>query len=166
MYKCVTTQVDSSLTDLYTGFWSPSHVDLCCFKVSVFVPLKWRHQMLSCFGFSTYRHISCMCSPLVIWPKSSVFFYPVFRLQIHCRSHQLLLNNQYNLEMWLSRNWKCNALRKNGESRNWKVSGCKLQWKMFILKNNNFKVKCLVLVSKQCYKGKIMFIDNKYLRFI
>jgi hypothetical protein len=34
MYKCVTTQVDSSLTDLYTGSWSTSHIDLCHFKVS------------------------------------------------------------------------------------------------------------------------------------
>jgi hypothetical protein len=62
----------SSLTDLYTGFWwSPSHVDLCSFKVSVLVPLEWRHQMLSCFGFPTYPHTSRMCSPLVMWPKSN-----------------------------------------------------------------------------------------------
>jgi hypothetical protein len=52
MYKWVTTQVDSSLTDLYTGSWSPSRVDLCCFKVSVFISVEWGHQMLSCFGFS------------------------------------------------------------------------------------------------------------------
>jgi hypothetical protein len=71
MYKCVTTQVDSSLTDLYTGSWSPSHVDLCCFKGSVLVPLEWRHQTLSYFGFSTYSHISHMCSPIVMWPKSN-----------------------------------------------------------------------------------------------
>jgi hypothetical protein len=71
MYKCVTTQVDSSLTDVYTGSWSPSHVDLCCFKVSILVPLEWGHQTLSCFGFSTYFHISHMCSPLVMWPKSN-----------------------------------------------------------------------------------------------
>jgi hypothetical protein len=63
MYKCVTTQVNSSLTDLYTGSWSPPHVDLCHFKVSVLVPLQWGHQMLSCFGFSTFSHISRMCSP-------------------------------------------------------------------------------------------------------
>jgi hypothetical protein len=35
MYKCITTQIDSSLTDFYTGSSSPSHVDLCCFKVSI-----------------------------------------------------------------------------------------------------------------------------------
>jgi hypothetical protein len=34
MYKCVTTQVDLSLTDLYTGSWPPSHIDLCHFKIS------------------------------------------------------------------------------------------------------------------------------------
>jgi hypothetical protein len=58
MYKCVTTKVDSSLTDLYTGSWSPSHVDFCHFKVSVLVSLEWGHQTLSCFGFSTYSYIS------------------------------------------------------------------------------------------------------------
>jgi hypothetical protein len=41
MYKCVTTQVDSSLTDLYTGSWSHSRVDCSHFKVSVLVPLEW-----------------------------------------------------------------------------------------------------------------------------
>jgi hypothetical protein len=41
VYTCVTTQVDSSLTDLYTGYWSPSHDNLCCFKVSVLVPLNF-----------------------------------------------------------------------------------------------------------------------------
>jgi hypothetical protein len=56
MYKCVTTQVDSSLTDLCTGSWSPSHVNLYCFKVSVLVPLEWEHQTLSYFGFLTYPH--------------------------------------------------------------------------------------------------------------
>jgi hypothetical protein len=38
MYKCVTSQVDSPLTDLFTSSWSPSHIDLCHFKVSVLVP--------------------------------------------------------------------------------------------------------------------------------
>jgi hypothetical protein len=56
VYTCVTTQVDSSLTDLYTGSWSPSQVNFCHFKVSVLVPLEWGHQMLSCFGFSTYSY--------------------------------------------------------------------------------------------------------------
>jgi hypothetical protein len=46
------TQVDSSLTDLYTGSWSLFHVDLCWFKLSVLIPLEWGHQMPSCFGFS------------------------------------------------------------------------------------------------------------------
>jgi hypothetical protein len=66
MYTCVTTQVDSSLTDLYTSSWSPSCVNLCRFKVSVLVPLEWGHQTLSCFGFSTYSYISCMCSPFLV----------------------------------------------------------------------------------------------------
>jgi hypothetical protein len=66
MYKCVTTQVDSSLTDLYTGSWSPSLVDLCSFKVYVLVPLEWGHQILSCFGFSIQPHTSRICSPRVM----------------------------------------------------------------------------------------------------
>jgi hypothetical protein len=69
MHRCVTTQIDSSLPDLFTSSWSPSHTDLCRFKVSVSIPLQWGHQTLSCFGFPTYPHSSCMCSPLVMWPK-------------------------------------------------------------------------------------------------
>jgi hypothetical protein len=71
MYKCVSTQIDSSLTDLYPVSWSPSHVDLCRFKVFVLVPLEWGLQTLSCFGFSTYSYISRMCSPLVMWSMSN-----------------------------------------------------------------------------------------------
>jgi hypothetical protein len=71
MYTCVMTNVDSSLTDLYTGYWSPSHDNLYCFKVSVLVPLEWGHQMLSRFVFSTYSYISCMCPPLVMWSNSN-----------------------------------------------------------------------------------------------
>jgi hypothetical protein len=69
-YKCVTTQVDSSLPDLFTSSQSPSHIDLCCVKVSVLVPLQWAHQTLSCFWFPKNPHISRMCSPLVMWSKS------------------------------------------------------------------------------------------------
>jgi hypothetical protein len=70
MYKCVTTQVDSSLPDLFTSSSSPSHIDLCNFKVSVLVPLQWGHEILSCFQFSTYPHNSHMCTPFSIWAKS------------------------------------------------------------------------------------------------
>jgi hypothetical protein len=71
VYTSVMTHVDSSLTDLYTGYWSPSHDNLCHFRVSVLVPLECGHQTLSCFGFSTYSYISHMCSPLVMWSKSN-----------------------------------------------------------------------------------------------
>jgi hypothetical protein len=71
MYPCVTDHIDSTLTDLYIGSWSPSHDNFCHFKVSVLVPLEWGHQTLSCFGFSTYSYISRMCSPLVMWSKSN-----------------------------------------------------------------------------------------------
>jgi hypothetical protein len=70
MYKCVTPQADSSLPDLFTSSWSPSHIDLCCLKVSLLVPLQWGHQTLYCFGFPTYPHTSHMWSPISMWPKS------------------------------------------------------------------------------------------------
>jgi hypothetical protein len=70
MYKCVTTHVHSSLTDLFTGSWSPSDVDLCRFKVSVLVPLELGHQILSCLGFRLSL-FSCMCSPFLKSPKSN-----------------------------------------------------------------------------------------------
>jgi hypothetical protein len=69
MYTCVMTHVDSSLTDLYTGYWSPSHDNLCHFKVSVLVSLEWGHQTLSCFWFLTYPHTSRVCSCFIMWPK-------------------------------------------------------------------------------------------------
>jgi hypothetical protein len=65
------TYVDSSLTDLYTGSWSPSHDNLCRFKVSVLAPLEWGHQTHSCFVFSAYSYISRVCSPFVMWSKSN-----------------------------------------------------------------------------------------------
>jgi hypothetical protein len=67
----VMTHVDSLLTDLYPGYWSPSHDNLCCFKVSILVPLEWGHQTLSCFGFSAYFYITQICSPLIMWSKSN-----------------------------------------------------------------------------------------------
>jgi hypothetical protein len=71
MHKCVTTQIDSSLPDLFTSSWSPSHIDLCRLKVSVLAPLQWGHQTFSCFGFPTYPRSSRMCSPLVRWLNSN-----------------------------------------------------------------------------------------------
>jgi hypothetical protein len=71
VYTCVITHVDSSLSDLYPGSWSPSHVNLCHFKVSVLIPLEWGHQTLSCFTFSTYSSISHKCTLLVMWSKSN-----------------------------------------------------------------------------------------------
>jgi hypothetical protein len=65
------THVDSSLTDLYPGYWSPSYDNLCCFKVSVLASLEWGHQTFSCFGFYTYFYITHMCSPLIMWSQSN-----------------------------------------------------------------------------------------------
>jgi hypothetical protein len=64
------TWIHSPLPDLFTTSRSPSHIDLCHFKVTVLAPLQWGHQTLSSFGFPTYPHSSLMCSPLSAWPKS------------------------------------------------------------------------------------------------
>jgi hypothetical protein len=71
MHKCITTRIDSSLSDPFTASWSPSHIDFCHFKVTVLAPLQWGHQTLSSFGFPTYPHSSCMCSPPSMWPNSN-----------------------------------------------------------------------------------------------
>jgi hypothetical protein len=92
MYKCVITHVDSSLTDPYTGFWSPSSTVLCHFKVSVLVPLEWGHQtffMFWVFYLSTYLpyvlshcHVNqvhqhcyiCLRPKVYIWGKTYDFW--------------------------------------------------------------------------------------------
>jgi hypothetical protein len=66
MHKYNTTQIDSSLPDLFTTSWTPSHIDLCHFKFTVLAPLQWGHQTLSSFGFPTCPHSSQMCSPLSV----------------------------------------------------------------------------------------------------
>jgi hypothetical protein len=71
MHKCITTQIDSSLSDLFATSQSPSHIDIGCFKITVLVSLQWGHQTLSSFGFFTYPHSSRMCSPFSVWPKSN-----------------------------------------------------------------------------------------------
>jgi hypothetical protein len=71
MHKCITTRIDSSLTDLFTTSCSPSHYDLCHFKLIVLCPLQWEHQIFSSFGFPTYPHSSRMCSPLSVWTYSN-----------------------------------------------------------------------------------------------
>jgi hypothetical protein len=71
MHKCITTWIDSSLPDLFTTSQSPSHIDLCCFKVTVLAPLQWGHQTPSSFGLPTCLNSSHMCSLLSVWPKSN-----------------------------------------------------------------------------------------------
>jgi hypothetical protein len=73
MHKCITTWIDSSLPELFTTSWLPSHIDLCCFKVTVLTPLQWRHRTLSSFGFPTYPHSSRMCSPLSVSNNIAAF---------------------------------------------------------------------------------------------
>jgi hypothetical protein len=62
---CVMTHVDSSLTDLYPGYWSPSHDNLCCFKVSVLSPPEWGHKCFHVLGF-----LPISISPICALPLS------------------------------------------------------------------------------------------------
>jgi hypothetical protein len=67
-----TSVLQPKLTHLYlTISIVPDPLPILIFKVSVLVPVQWGHQTLSCFGFPTYPHTSCMCSPLSMWPKSN-----------------------------------------------------------------------------------------------
>jgi hypothetical protein len=75
MHKCFTTRIDSSLTDLYTGSWPPSRVDLCPFKVSVLVPLEWGDQTLTCFGFLPISIPPVCALPLSCDPNPTTLVY-------------------------------------------------------------------------------------------
>jgi hypothetical protein len=75
IYKCVTTQVHSSLLDLYTGSWSSSHVDLCNFKISVLVPLEWRHQTPSVLGLLPIPIPPICALPLSCNPSPKILPY-------------------------------------------------------------------------------------------
>jgi hypothetical protein len=68
---CITTQIDTSLPNLFTTYQLPSHSDLCHFKVDILAPLQWGHQTLSNFWFPIFPYSSCMCSPLSMCPMSN-----------------------------------------------------------------------------------------------
>jgi hypothetical protein len=59
MYKCV----DSSLTDLFISSWYPSHIDLCCIKVSVLVPLWWASNTIMFWVSYLSPYLSYVLSP-------------------------------------------------------------------------------------------------------
>jgi hypothetical protein len=61
----------SSLPDLLITSRSPSHSGLCHFKITLFTPLQWAHQILSSFGFPNFPYSSCKHSPLSVWPMSN-----------------------------------------------------------------------------------------------
>jgi hypothetical protein len=52
MHMCIST-IGSSLPDLFTTCWSPSHSGLSQFKITIFAPLQWAHQPHSSFRFSS-----------------------------------------------------------------------------------------------------------------
>jgi hypothetical protein len=51
MHLCVATHTGSSLPDLFTTSWSPSHSGLCQVKITIFALLQWAHQPHSSFRF-------------------------------------------------------------------------------------------------------------------
>jgi hypothetical protein len=51
LHMCITTHIGSSLPDLFTTFWSPSHSGLCQFKSTIFAPLQWAQWPHSGFRF-------------------------------------------------------------------------------------------------------------------
>jgi hypothetical protein len=57
MHMCITTQIGSSLPDLFTASWSPFHSGLCHFKITEFVTV---HQPHSSVRFpSPYLFLPC-----------------------------------------------------------------------------------------------------------
>jgi hypothetical protein len=70
-----TSVLQPKLIHLYLTFsLLPGHLPILtsrCFKFSVLAALQWGHQTLPSFGFPTYPHTSCMCSPLSVQPKSN-----------------------------------------------------------------------------------------------
>jgi hypothetical protein len=155
MYKCVTTQVDSSLSDLFTSSRSPSHIDLCYFKVSVLVPLQWGHQTLSCFGFPTCPHTSHMCSPFSMWTKS--YSIAIFSLDLKSANPFIKYMN------------KCQHIRVNWEPFNC-ILILDLYLKKMTLKScfplfqifDSLPTYTLVLIEKLYLPGMLKFYFIKY----
>jgi hypothetical protein len=74
MHKCITTVMDSSLSDLFTTSQSPSHIELCRFKVTVLAPLQWGHQTLSSSGFLLPIPNPPICAlPFACDPSPTIF---------------------------------------------------------------------------------------------
>jgi hypothetical protein len=51
MHLCIATHIGSSLPDLFTTFWSPSHSGLCQLKITLFAPQQGARQPHSSFRF-------------------------------------------------------------------------------------------------------------------
>jgi hypothetical protein len=73
-----TCVLQPKLVHLYqTSSLLPGHLRIvtsCQFKITLFTPLQWAHQTLSCFEFPTIPYSSCMCSPLSVWPMSNYIY--------------------------------------------------------------------------------------------
>jgi hypothetical protein len=88
---CITIQIDFSVPNLFT-IWSPSHIDLCHFKVTILAPLQWGHQTLLSFGFPIFPYSSCMCSPLSMWPMSNNITAFVLDLKSTCEGEHMIFD--------------------------------------------------------------------------
>jgi hypothetical protein len=70
-YTCVLQLKLAYLPDPFTTSQSPSHSDLCRFKVTILATLQWAYQTLSSFWFPIFHYSSCVCSPFSMWPVSN-----------------------------------------------------------------------------------------------
>jgi hypothetical protein len=55
MHKCITTQIDSPLPDLFTTSQSPSYSDLCHFKVAGFIDTAALLVVINLSGVKNYH---------------------------------------------------------------------------------------------------------------
>jgi hypothetical protein len=134
MYKCVTTQADSSLTDLYSGSWSPSRVDLCCLKVSVLVLVEWGHQTKrKHFNTCIYLYL-CLCIYILLFKHSCVILLP-----------SLLLRYQFmttKCDLW---NSSYMFFQSHSSTLQGSAASCDTKW--LPEKSYSERTKCVLLTS-------------------
>jgi hypothetical protein len=65
MHVYITTHIGSSLPDLFTTSWSPSHSDLSQFKILLFFYSE-HINYIQVLGFLPFPYSSRACSPLSV----------------------------------------------------------------------------------------------------
>jgi hypothetical protein len=76
MYLCIATHIVSSLPDLFTTSWFPSHCGLCLFEITLFAPLQWACQPHYSFRFpSLSLFLPCPFSSLTCDPCPTILLH-------------------------------------------------------------------------------------------